>query len=637
MRQNSSVFGTSTIGSMAGTSNAGVTGPRATVRWRTNGFACCDFHPVASARSVSSVTSFKSAGGVGPESARTRAIPGSGKKLQPVNDNGVTIVEIPSSRFLNGSGSCGPTNTRVRCHSEGSTTRHPGGRVTEFAVRKTASETSGGTGKQVKRLPITAAQYTIATVRHQRSVRLSGALLLAALLLPFLPSPTWAAGFDRAFVLDDRDVDLVLAPGSSLTRAAIARFLSGTGGAIGQMVFSDRGLDRTVAEIIESAAIENRITAQFLLAMLEKEQGLITDPSPSQHQLDYAMGYGCPSSCDPARAGFAKQVRAAAAQHRAYLDDLAQGNQTVSGWGVGVPKITLDGLVVTPSNRATAAAYTYNPYVGVYGDGDPRYGGVSLLWRIFERWFVARYPDGSLLRQRGSPGVWLIENGTRRAFLTKAALLAGHDPAKVIEVPPTVLVLYPIGEPIAAPVVGLVRIETGGVYLLDGRQKRPIPSLAIFRQIGFNPDEVFPARSSEIASIPTGPPVTLDDEFPTGKLFQIIETGGILNVQDGMQHAIVDRTIWKTRFGGVRPTRVALSELARYPIGDPVGFRDGELVRSNSDGSIYVISNGLKRKIPDLVTFRRLGYRWSNVIRTTDRALAVHPAGETLEAVSFLP
>lgn len=467
--------------------------------------------------------------------------------------------------------------------------------------------------------------------------KLVAATVALGVAVASFPQPlTAAVAFDPNTVVEDRDLDATVIPGSSLSAKAVAQFLASTGGALGRLAFEDEGVARTVPEIVTVAAARYRVTAQYLLALLEKEQGLVTDANPSQRQLDFATGFACPSSgCDPRYAGFAVQVRRAAEQTRAYLDDLADRNYTISGWGVGITKVTVDGIAVTPTNRATAALYTYNPLVGAYGGGDPRYGAVSLLWRLWQRWFVARHPDGSLLRQTRTGGIWLIEHGQRRPFVSRAAFLAGFDSAKVIDVPASVLALYPVGPPIRFAAVGLVSIETGGVYLLDRGVKRPIPSRSVFRALGFNPEEVTRTTAQDLADLPKGEPVTLADQFPTGKLFQIRETGGIIEIRNGQRHAVVDRTILKTRFGSVRPTPIRLAELAPYPKGEPIRFADGELVTAKGDASVYVISNGLKRPIAGRETFMRLGYRWRNVIRTSTAALALHPTGEPVTSVNY--
>jgi hypothetical protein len=84
--------------------------------------------------------------------------------------------------------------------------------------------------------------------------------------------------------------------------------------------------------------------------------------------LDRAFGCGCPDGgggrCDAKYSGFEAQAECAASLTADYMKSLEGGGSTVSGWKVGAPKATEDGYTVTPVNRATAALYTYTPWVG---------------------------------------------------------------------------------------------------------------------------------------------------------------------------------------------------------------------------------------------------------------------------------
>ncbi len=122
---------------------------------------------------------------------------------------------------------------------------------------------------------------------------------------------------------------------------------------------------KTAAQAIVDAAKAHGINPIVVLTRLQLEQSLIGKETATQKALDYAMGCGCPDNqqCNPAYKGFGKQVDCMAARFRSYLDDLGDGGTTVAGFGVGKGKKTLDGYTVTPENQATAAIYTYTPWV----------------------------------------------------------------------------------------------------------------------------------------------------------------------------------------------------------------------------------------------------------------------------------
>jgi len=116
------------------------------------------------------------------------------------------------------------------------------------------------------------------------------------------------------------------------------------------------GVKRSAAEIIYNAAQSYSINPELILTTLQKEQSLITNPSPSDYALNWAMGYAVGNDYYK---GFGKQVEAATWQFdhywTAYLD---LGNPTSSGWGVGITKMTADGVSVTPQNIKLLLPFT---------------------------------------------------------------------------------------------------------------------------------------------------------------------------------------------------------------------------------------------------------------------------------------
>jgi hypothetical protein len=168
-----------------------------------------------------------------------------------------------------------------------------------------------------------------------------------------------------------------------MTRAEVQAFFESTpyGSRSFLADFSTGG--RSVAELIVNAAADKQISPIVLLVKLQVETGLVSKTvTPSAAILNRAMGCGCPDggSCASATSGFEKQIRCAADVFRDYLDDLDSDGATIAGWKVGTGKRTLDGVWVSPRNRATAALYTYTPWVL------PGSGGNWLFWNIYKRY-----------------------------------------------------------------------------------------------------------------------------------------------------------------------------------------------------------------------------------------------------------
>lgn len=455
-------------------------------------------------------------------------------------------------------------------------------------------------------------------------------LVVIIVLASFLNAPFCLAfQFNKNNIISDSE----LLDYDSMSLARIQEFLS-LRGALESFTFDGvGGAIKNASEIIFDASHFHGLNPKFFLVTLQKEQSLITDPTPSQKQLSEAMGYGCPDyqTCDPQYRGFFNQINEAASAiiGPKYLQGITDTGTTISGWGPGITKTTLDGIEVTPDNAATACLYTYTPWVGAYGNGNPNYGGTSLFAKLWDEWFALNYPDGSLLRIEGEQGVWVIQNGKKRPIVSRAAFLANFDESKIITVPASALAAYETGGQIRYPEGALAQSPGGTIYLLTQGRRRGLASREVFSQIGYNPEEVILLDWPELNSMPEGEPITEQSIFPTGTLLQIRETGGVVYVEDGIRHSIWAPEILHSRFKNRTLTPASQADVNRYEEGGPVIFADGELVTSkDGPGAVYVISNGQKLPFNSAETFESLGYRWENILYVSQAALDIHETGE---------
>lgn len=172
-----------------------------------------------------------------------------------------------------------------------------------------------------------------------------------------------------------------------VTVAQVQSFLSAKGSFLAG--YKDPKWGKTAARLIVERSRAYGINPVYMLARIETESGLVR--SGTSRNLAAATGCGCPDSggCNQSYAGFGNQIECSAAKFRGYLSDLESGGTTVSGWKKGVAKKTLDNCTVKPANNATAALYTYTPWVGAYASqcGTSKWGGsslVALLYRSFK-------------------------------------------------------------------------------------------------------------------------------------------------------------------------------------------------------------------------------------------------------------
>lgn len=473
-----------------------------------------------------------------------------------------------------------------------------------------------------------------------------------AIIVVFSKTATNAEGFDPNNIISD----LEIMDYTSLDLAEIQQFLENKGSYLANYSGPDAyGTIRKAAEIIYNAAVKNydcggailsdnpteeekilkckkiTINPKFLLVLLQKEQSLIEETSPSQSNLNWAAGYGCPDSggCNTRWQGFGKQVNSAALQFRDYLDNpqfytYRAGNTYTFTNPYGT--ISKEPITVTPANQATAALYNYTPHV---------YNGNFNFYKIWQRYFTKIYPDGSLLQADGELGVWLLQNGVKRPFLSKAALASRFDANKIIKINKSNLDKYATGAPIKFPQYSLIRSPRGTIFLLVDDKKRGFTSLESFRKIGFNPAEVVNASWEDINYYADGAHITATSTYPTGALLQNNKTGGVYYLAEGVKAPLIDKIFLTAKFKNKKIIKVAPAELDQYTTAKPYLFGDGELLKTKDSPYTYVISGGKKLLLASDKVFSGLGYKIENVIIVPSSLLYLYDAGAPItEAVA---
>jgi len=475
-------------------------------------------------------------------------------------------------------------------------------------------------------------------------------LLFILIITLSLAKTAQAQGFDPNNIIGD----LEILDHASMNLTDIQQFLAAKGSYLANYSCADiNGVIRKAAEIIYNAAVSSydcdgailsdsptdserslkcrkvTISPKFLLVLLQKEQSLIEESSPSQSNLDWAAGYGCPDSggCNERWRGFGKQVNSAALQFRDYLDNprlytYKAGNTYIFTNPYGT--ISKEPVAVTPANQATAALYNYTPHV---------YNGNYNFYKIWRRYFTKVYPDGSLLQAQGEPGVWLLQNGLKRPFISKSALTSRYDLKKIIAVNKSDLDKYATGPAIKFPQYSLIKSPRGTIFLLVDDKKRGFTTMTAFRKMGFNPDEVVSAGWEDINAYADGRPITATSTYPTGALLQDKKTGGVYYVNEGIKAPLVDRIFLTTKFKNKKIIKASPAELEQYQTLPPYLFGDGELLKTKDSPYTYVISGGKKLLIASDEVFKGLGYKTENVIIVPPKVLYLYDAGTPITEV----
>lgn len=448
--------------------------------------------------------------------------------------------------------------------------------------------------------------------------------LLIFVLINLLPFPFLGIKSALAFEFDPNDIisDNELQDFDTMDLPAISEFLNNQDGVLKTYSAPDyNGLRRLAAEIIYNAAQAYKINPKWILATLQKEQSLVTNPNPQPRDFDWAMGYAICDSCsvdDPALImfkGFGIQVDRATYRIRYYYDHPNEFNFKMG------KLCSVDGQDILPASQATANLYNYTPHL---------HGNFN-FWNIWNRWFAKIFPDGSLLRQNSTDNVWLIQDGKKRPFWSKSALYSRFAGIKITDVSKNDLQRYEDGYPIKYANYSLLKSQAGNIYLIVNDEKKQIASDEVFRTIGYNVDEVIAVTDEELTYYQDGRQITLDSIYPQGGLLQDNKTGGVYYVEDGIKYPIWSKDILAINYKNYKLTKVSSQELDKYvTAANGVRLRDGTLVKLKDDLKVYVISNGLRRWVANESTFNQLGYNWSSIITVNDKVFSLHPQGDDL-------
>lgn len=457
-------------------------------------------------------------------------------------------------------------------------------------------------------------------MKNKNLIQKGGSVLAVFLGVFLLANTALANSFNKNNIISDEELNNY----NSMSRGYIAEFLREKGSGLYGLLFPTDNGDKTAADIFYDAAQAYKVNPKLLIATAQKEQSAITDGTLSENQKNKLMGYGVFPGSDPSEyLGVHNQIRRSAWQFRRYMD--RHENYTHQE---GKTTTTNDGQEITPENKATAGLYNYTPYVG----GETGIGGNYLFWSIWKDWFQANRPSGTLIREIGTPGVYLLKNGKKYAFWYRGVFESRKfQMDEVVDIPSSEMSNYPTIGPIKFSTGTLIRSPGGTVYIIDDQQRRGFASREVFDRLGYNMDSVFDANWGEVNLYPEGEAIRgVDAVHANGTLFKSPYNGAILQLWDGKLRPVVDRSIFDRRFKWQDVVEVSAEVFDLYPFGESVKMPDGTLIRG-SDGKAYIIENEKRRHLARPSVFYGFGFKLENIIDVPDHVINIHELGEALE------
>ncbi|MBI5530871.1 MAG: hypothetical protein HY918_05270 [Candidatus Doudnabacteria bacterium] len=397
---------------------------------------------------------------------------------------------------------------------------------------------------------------------------------------------------------------------------------------------------RTAAELIWDASIQSGLNPQVILVTLNKEQGLITsandyDAARLQKALDHAMGFDCPDSsgCGNLFPGFYFQIFGNYdSENNRYLGaakSLMKSFTTVGGRGPVVEgaaakvgqAITLDNTMggyenIMPqqtfiiSNNATAALYRYTPHV---------FNGNYNFWKFFQGWF--KYPNGTLLKLAGGADLYIIENGVKQLVPQFVAQARALDVNSTITVSPTEYDSYTTDKPLGPVDNTVVQDASGTKYVFISNVRHQASDLVI-KQRGLDPAKTLSITPTEAAIFDAGSVLPPKD----GTVIRGVADQSVYLVANGQIKMFSAYTFAQNKIKAKDIYTVPDAEIATYSKNGFVAPLDGSLVKTASNGTVYLVENSLKRPIlADIFKIR--GFSFKNVSAISEDEMSSLPIG----------
>jgi hypothetical protein len=237
------------------------------------------------------------------------------------------------------------------------------------------------------------------------------------------------------------------------------------------------------------------------------------------------------------------------------------------------------------------------------------------------------YPDGTLIKAP-EERVYLLEEGRKRPIPTPGVLKSRFKETDAVVVTNDQLAAYPDGEAVSYRDGSLINVPGGPVWVVSEGKRLGFASAEIFERLSYSWSRVKPVTDAELRLHPEGPPITqVSATHPNGSL---VKAGGpeVYLVEGGQKRLIPSPGIFSSRFDEADIISVTDAELAAYPSGEKVGFRDGSLLRG-PDGSMFVVSRGRRRPI-SAGRFGEYHYSGANLRQASREELEIHPQGDPL-------
>lgn len=463
-----------------------------------------------------------------------------------------------------------------------------------------------------------------------------GLSFISIFALQAVSPPKVSAAYNGAYLIDNA----TFLNATSMSPSQIQSFLVGKNSGLANLAFkldcaaagaqgaqwyaavgAPCGQNVAASSIIYYSAQVYGVSPKVIMTTMQKEQSLITAPSPTSWQLNQAMGYACPDSGNcSASSSFFFQVDNGTWALRFHYER-ANGNNSwwynSTSWVCGVPKNYYkpnlypygpvqffddngtNYTTLTLANAATSAFYCYTPHAynnpqGLYGlpktnTGGQYYSGSYNFVSYYESWFGPTTNDRlaySVIQGPNSPALYL-ETPAGKYYLPSGEIMKAWklDTLPIRQVSQAYINSLPEGPWVS----NLLKDDWNNYFVVDGGSTLYVRDSSYLVLWGLSPNDA--VQSLGVTSNLT-PGSWLgrfvqDKTQPAGQLWLI---------DNGKKHLIPTSMLYQWRYTPDQLTTVSTSFLSSIPV------NPNNVTSLASDGSSsYVVDSGRKLSVNDAI------------------------------------
>jgi hypothetical protein len=226
------------------------------------------------------------------------------------------------------------------------------------------------------------------------------------------------------------------------------------------------------------------------------------------------------------------------------------------------------------------------------------------------------------------PEVYFIQNGTKRHIASYSVLASRFDESLIATVAQSTIDSIPNGPAIQYPNYSLLLVD-GGRFLIVDDTVRPFDSEESFRKLGFQEDELIEASYADLEGYAYGDTITKFTQYPTGRVVQITGSGSYYYLEDGYRFYL-NPALLHMQFKRYPVYKLSGDEISQLRDGGLMQMGSGYLVKATNSPNVYLISDGMKRRIDSESTFKAFGWSMSSIITVDADFLNLHPDGDTI-------